>query len=140
MVRKTERLQSLRNDGGARLRILFEEFVNGALESVQLAGARAAHRRLHGSLQVLLHRARVHLQLARNAPQRPAIGLQVVNAVDLLDCQHEGFSLLSGRTGGCARGLLLFASLLTGSDPVIPGRNRVRGVMYDSWCRGRRQL
>ena len=69
-----------------------------------------------------------------------ALGLQVVNAVDLLDCQHEGFSLLSGRTGGCARGLLLFASLLTGSDPVIPGRNRVRAVMYDSWSRGRRQL
>ena len=113
--RKTERLQSPCNDGGASLRILLKKFLDGALKTIELAGRRTAHWFLNRCLQVLLNAACVHVQMQRDAAQGPALGVEIVDIVDLLD-RHHGFSLLSTRNSvGTSR--LLFAR--RGSDTSL---------------------
>ena len=82
-------LQALEDDGAWGVRVLLEQFADERLERIELAGARTADRRRHGSRKILFHGAGGQAELAGDAAHRPMLAAgETMNFVDLLKVQH----------------------------------------------------
>lgn len=100
--------QSLQNHDGAGVRVLFQQFTDGGVKRLQLAGSLGPGTRRRRLDEILGHRAPVQVQVAGDLTQRPLlVPVQAVNFVDLFVAQHGwGLIPLSGKTGAEARALL----------------------------------
>ena len=78
-------LQTLENDGARGVRVLLKQFADQRLEGIELAGARTADRRRHGSHAILFHSAGGQVELPGDAAHRPMLAAgEAMNFVDLL--------------------------------------------------------
>ena len=82
-------LQALEDDGARGVRVLLEQFAHERLEGIELAGARTADGRRHGSREILFHGAGGQAELLGDAAYRPMLAAgETMNFVDLLKVQH----------------------------------------------------
>ena len=101
----TGRAQALQDDDSRGVRVLFQQFGDERLESIELAGARTMHRQGHGCRQILFNRARGQVELAGDAARRPMLAArETMNFVDLITLEHAcGYKLTPGaRPEGCS--------------------------------------
>src|SRR5712691_1917210 len=100
--------QSLQNHDRAGGGILFQQFTDGGVKRLQLAGSFGPGTWLRRLDEIFGYGAPVQVQVAGDLSQRPLLApVKIVNLVDLFVVQHgSGLILLSGKTGSEARGLL----------------------------------
>ena len=100
--------QPLQNHDCAGVGILLQQFTDGGMKRLQLAGSLQPGTWLRRLDEIFGYGAPVQVQVAGDLSQRPfLVPVKVVNLVDLFVAQHGGgLILLSGKTGADARALL----------------------------------
>src|SRR5208337_4389667 len=94
----TRRTQALQDDDPRGLRVLFQEFGDERLESIELAGARTMDRQGRGRCQILFDGAGSQVELAGDATRRPMLApRETMNFIDLINLEHaSGYKLTPG--------------------------------------------
>jgi hypothetical protein len=81
--------QSLENHDGTGVGVLLQQFTDGGVKRLQLAGSLRPGTRLRRLDEIFGHCAPVQVQVARDLSQRPLlVPVKAVNFVDLLVAQH----------------------------------------------------
>ena len=133
--------QSLENHDGTGVGVLLQQFTDGGVKRLQLAGALGPGTWLRRLDQIFGHRAPVQVQVTGDLSQRPLlVPVKAVNLVDLFVAQHGwGLILLSGKTGAEARAWLLARSPAAGPNSQTPAAQDFKSRAKLLFARRRRR-
>ena len=105
---EAEWAEPLRDDHGAGVRILFQQFGNRGIERIQLAGALPGSGPARRCRQVLGDGSPSQVQMTSDLAHRPVLGpVQAMNRVDLFCGQHAAAPRYTTGSGPGTRELFL---------------------------------